>query len=143
MSSPIHLLAVFLENKPGQAALVSEILAEAGVNLFWLTMANNGTFGVMKFLVDKCDLAVQELKKKGLLVSQLPVLAVEADNRPGALLRVTASLRTQNINLDNCSGFVARDHAVLLVEVPDIAQAQATLEGQGFRLLTQDQVLRL
>lgn len=143
MSSATNLIAVFLENKPGQAALVCKILADAGVNLFWLTMANNGTFGVMKFLADNCEQAVQELKRQGLMVSLLPVLAVEADNRPGALLRVTASLRSQDINLDNCSGFVARDHAILLVEVPDIGQARTTLEGQGFRILSQEEVLKL
>ena len=143
MPSETHLIAVFLENKPGQAALISEILAGAGINLYWLTTVNNGTFGVMKFLADKGDQAVQALKRQGLMVSLLPVLAVQTDNRPGALLRVTTSLRTQNINLDNCSGFVAGDHAILLVEVPNIDQARATLEGQGFRILSQEEVLRL
>jgi hypothetical protein len=143
MPSPVQLIAVFLENKPGQTALVCKILADASVNLYWLTIANNGTFGVMKFLVDQCDTAVQELKQQGLMVSLLPVLAVETDNRPGALLRVTSSLRSQNINLDNCSGFVAGDHAILLVEAPRMEQVRAALEGQGFRLLSQEEMLRL
>jgi len=143
MPSAPRLIAVFLENKPGQAALVCKVLADAGVNLFWLTTANNGTFGVMKLLADKSEQAVKELKQHGLMVTLVPVLAVETDNKPGALLRVTASLRSQNINLDNCSGFVARDHAILLVEVPNIEQGRATLEGQGFRLLSQEEVLRL
>jgi len=97
----------------------------------------------MKFLVDKCDLAVKALRQQGFMVSLLPVLAIETDNRPGALLRVTDSLRSQNINLDNCSGFVAGDHAILLVEVANITAAKATLEGQGFRLLSQEEALRL
>lgn len=143
MNRTAHLIAVFLENKPGQTARVSKILADAGINLCWLTIANNGTFGVMKFLVDQCDRAVTALKQQGLMVSLLPVLAVETDNRPGALLRVTDSLRAQNINLDNCSGFVAGEHALLLVEVPNIVQARATLEEQGFRLLSQEDMLRL
>jgi hypothetical protein len=143
MSSATHLIAVFLENKPGQTALVCKILADAGINLYWLTIANNGTFGVMKFLVDQCDRAVRVLRDQGLMVSLVPVLAVETDNRPGALLRVSASLRQREINLDNCSGFVARDHAILLVEAPNMEQARATLEGQGFRLLTQEQMLQL
>lgn len=143
MSTETHLIAVFLENKPGQAALVCKILADAGVNLLWLTTANNGTFGVMKFLADTSVKAVDELRRQGLMVSLVPVLAVEADNRPGALLRVTASLRSRSINLDNCSGFIARDRAILLVEVTDTAQAGAALEGEGFRLLSQEEVLKL
>ncbi len=142
MTKETHLIAVFLENRPGQAALVSGILADAGINLYWLTTTNSGSFGVMKFLVDKCDLAVKALRQQGFMVSLLPVLAIETDNRPGALLRVTDSLRSQNINLDNCSGFVAGDHAILLVEVANITAAKATLEGQGFRLLSQEEALR-
>ncbi len=143
MSGATHLIAVFLENKPGQAALVSEVLADGGINLYWLTTVNNGSFGFVKFLADKCDQAVQELKRRGLMVSLVPVLAVETDNRPGALLQVTTSLRSQNINVDNCSGFVAGERAILLVEVPDIAQARATLEGQGFRLLSQEENVKM
>ena len=143
MPSPTHLIAVFLENKPGQAALVSQILADAGVNLFWLTTVNNGTFGFVKFLADQSELAVQALKRQGLMVSLLPVLAIETDNRPGALLRVTTSLQSQNINVDNCSGFVAGVHAILLVEVPHVEQARAALEGQGFRILSQEEMLRM
>jgi hypothetical protein len=143
MSSATQLIAVFLENKPGQTAQVSKILADAGISLYWLTMANYGTFGVMKFLVDKCDMAVRELRQRGFLLALLPVLAVETDNRPGALLRVTDSLRAQNINLDNCSGFASGDHAILIVEVPDVVQARATLEGQGFRILSEEEILRI
>ncbi len=138
-----NLIAVFVENKPGQTARVAKILADAGVNIHWLTIANNGSFGVMKFFVDKAELAQQQLKQHGLMVSLLSVLAVETDNKPGALQRVADALGRKNLNLDNCSGFVANDRAVLLAEVRELDAAQATLEAEGFRLLSQAEMLRL
>jgi hypothetical protein len=138
-----NLIAVFVENKPGQTARVAKILADSGVNIHWLTIANNGSFGVMKFFVDKADMAVERLKAHGLMVSLLSVLAVETDNKPGALQRVSDALGKKNLNLDNCSGFVANDRAVLLVEVHEIEPARATLEAEGFRLLSQAEMLRL
>lgn len=140
--SAMKLLAVFAENKPGQTARITKILAEAGVNVCWVTIANSGSFGVMKFLVDKRDLALERLKREGLMVSLLEVLAVEVPNRPGALQSVADGLGRSNINLDNCSGFVANDRAILLIEVHEPAQARAVLERQGLKLLSQEEMLR-
>jgi hypothetical protein len=52
-------------------------------------------------------------------------------------------LGRNNINLDNCSGFVTHNRAVLLIEVHEVAQARAIFEQQGLRLLTQEEMLRL
>jgi hypothetical protein len=141
--SAVNLVAVFAENKPGQTARVTQLLAEAGVNVRWVTIANSGTFGVMKFLVDQRDAAVRALKEKGLMVSLLEVLAVEVPDKPGSLQGVADVLGQNHINLDNCSGFVANNRAVLVVEVHQISEARALLEKQGLRLLSQEEMLRL
>ncbi|HOX55816.1 MAG TPA: acetolactate synthase [Candidatus Paceibacterota bacterium] len=141
--SAVNLVAVFVENKPGQTARITRMLADAGVNLSWLTVANSGSFGVMKFLVDQRDLAVRTLKEKGVMVSLLEVLAVEVPNQPGSLQAVADLLGRSNINLENCSGFVANNRAILIIEVPALSQACPILEQKGFRLLTQEEMLRL
>jgi hypothetical protein len=141
--SAMKLIAVFVENKPGQTARITRILAAAGINICWVTIANSGSFGVMKFLVDQCDPAVAALRENGLMVSLLEVLAVEVPNRPGALQSVADLLAANSINLDNCSGFVANERAVLVIEVHALAQAKAVLEKQGLRLLSQQEMMRL
>jgi hypothetical protein len=141
--SAVNLLAVFVENKPGQTATITKLLADAGVNICWVTIANSGSFGVMKFLVDKRDPAVRGLKDKGLMVSLLEVLAVEVTDKPGSLQAVADLLGHSNINLDNCSGFVANTRAILVIEVHELTQARAVLEKQGLHLLTQEEMLRL
>jgi hypothetical protein len=141
--SAVNLLAVFVENKPGQTARITKLLADAGVNICWVTIANSGSFGVMKFLVDRSEPAVRALKDKGLMVSLLEVLAVEVPDKPGSLQGVADLLGRNNINLDNCSGFVANNRAVLVIEVHALAQARAILEKQGLHLLTQEEMLRL
>ena len=83
------------------------------------------------------------LKKQGLMVSLLEVLAVEVPDKPGSLQAVADLLGRNNINLDNCSGFVANNRAILVIEVHQLAQARAILEKQGLRLLTQEEMLRL
>jgi hypothetical protein len=139
----MNLVAVFVENKPGQTARITKILSDAGVNICWVTIANSGSFGVMKFLVDKREPAVEALKAKGLMVSLLGVLAVEVPNRPGALQSVADLLGRNNLNLDNCSGFVANNRAILVIEVHELDRAQTILQKEGFRLLTQEEMLHL
>ena len=141
--SSLNLVSVFAENKPGQTARITKILADAGVNIDWVTIANSGSFGVMKFLVYKCDLAVRSIKAEGLMVSLLEVLAVAVDNKPGALQSVAALLARNSINLDNCSGFVANNRAILVIEAHELAQARVVLQKQGLRLLTQEEMLKL
>ena len=141
--SAVNLVAVFVENKPGQTARITKLLADAGVNLCWLTIANSGSFGVMKFLVDQHDLAVRTLKEKGVMVSLVEVLAVEVPHQPGSLQAVANLLGRHNINLDNCSGFVAHNRAILIVEVHELAQARVLFDQQGLRLLSQEEMLQL
>jgi hypothetical protein len=141
--SDTNLIAVFVENKPGQTARIAKILADVKVNIRWLTIANNGSFGVMKFLVDRCDEAVQALKQNGLMVSLLKVLTVEVPNRPGALQEVADLLGRNQINLDNCSGFVTNQRAVLVIEVHALAEASSVIQTAGLRLLSQAEMLDL
>lgn len=138
-----NLIAVFIENKPGQTARVTKILADAGVDIRWVTIAHSGSFGVMKFLVDKLEAAMEALKDKGVMVSTLPVLAVEVPNRAGSLQGVADLLAKHQINLANCSGFVANQRAILLIEVQELAQASTVLESDGLRLLSQEELLHL
>ena len=141
--SAVRLVAVFAENKPGQTARITRILADANINIRWVTIAASGGFGVMKFLVNDCDLAYQAFKHQGLVASLIEVLAVEVSDQPGALQTVAECLARNGINLDNTSGFVANNRAILVIEVHDLARARTVLEGHGLRVLTQDEMLNL
>lgn len=143
MKPSMHLIAVFVENKAGQTARITGILGDAGVNIAWITIANSGSFGVMKFMVDKLEAAVAALKGKGLMVSLLEVLAVEVSNKPGALQKVADLLGRHNISLANCSGFLNNNRAILIVEVQEIEQARQVLLEEGLKLFTQEEMLRL
>jgi hypothetical protein len=139
----MNLVTVFVENKPGQTARITGILAEAGVNICWVTIASNGGFGVMKFLVDQPDRAMDRLRSEGLMVSFLEVLAVEVPNQPGSLQTVAEVLGENHINLDNCSGFVANNRAILVVEVHQLEEARRALQHEGLRLLSQEEMIAL
>ena len=139
----VKLVAVFAENKPGLLARVTQVLTHAGVNLRWITIATSERFGVIKILADKGDVAGQALRADGLTVSQLDVLAVAVDDRPGALHAVVDGLARRQINVENASGYVVQGRAVLLIEVKALAEAQRVLREQGLQVLSADEMLGL
>ena len=49
-------------------------------------------------------------------------------------------LGQHGVNVDNVSGFVANQWAVLVLETHDIAKAKTILESNGLRVLTQEEM---
>ena len=141
--SAVKLVAVFAENKPGQTARFAKILAEANINIRWVTVASIGAFGVMKFLVSDSQMAYEAMKHEGYVTTLLDVLAVEVPDQPGALRTVADCLAGSGINLDNASGFVANRRAILILEVQNLPLTRETLQKQNLRVLTQEEMLNL
>ena len=139
----VKLIAVFAENKPGETARITRLLAEARINIRWVTIATSGQFGVMKLLVDQFDQALQCVKQAGVTASVLEALAVEVTDQPGALHTVADLLARSHVNVDNISGFVVQQRAILVVEVRDSTKASAALTKHRLRLLSQQEMLSL
>jgi hypothetical protein len=138
--SDVKLVAVFTENKPGQVTRFTGILANANINIRWVAVASTGPFGVMKFLVSDPAMAYQALKHEGYVAKLLDVLAVEVPDKPGGLHAVADLLARNNINLDNASGFIANNRAIMVLEIPDVSRARDLLAKQGIRSLTQEEL---
>lgn len=141
--SAVKQVAVFAENKLGQMARITRVLADARINIRWVTIANNESFGVFKFLVDQCERAHLGLREHGFTVSLIDVLAIEVEDKPGGLHAVAECLAANHINVQNASGFVANNRAVLLIEVQDVNRARQILQTQNIRLLSQEEVMNL
>jgi hypothetical protein len=138
--SDVKLVAVFAGNKPGQVAHFTRILANANINIRWVAVASTGPFGVMKFLVSDPALAYSALKHEGYVAKLVDALAVEVPDKPGGLHAVAGCLASHNINLDNASGFIANNRAIMVLEVLEVGKARDVLQKQGFRVLAQKEL---
>ena len=139
----VKLVAVFAENKPGKVACITGILAQAGINIRCITVASSGAFGVMKVLVNEPDRACQAIKHEGFAATLMDVLAVEMPDKPGALHTVVDCLAANSVNVDNTSGFIANNRAILVIEVHDVLRAFDVLQKQGLHVLTQAETLAI
>ncbi|MCL2493157.1 MAG: ACT domain-containing protein, partial [Clostridiales bacterium] len=96
----VDQVSVFVENKPGALADIAARLAEAGVDLNALTIADTSEFGVMRFLSDSPKKALALLKLNGWVASLTPVVAVRMDDRPGALAQILMMFSDEEIMVE-------------------------------------------
>ena len=59
----VQQLSIFLENKSGRLTEVTEVLAQEGVNLSALCIAENADFGILRGIVSEPDKAYDALKR--------------------------------------------------------------------------------
>ena len=139
----VKLIAIFAENKIGELARVSGVLAENQLNIRWVTIASSNGFGVVKLLVNDPMKAFEVLQKKSIPVTIVNVVAVEVEDKPGGLYAIAKCLANNKVNVHNASGYVAKNRAILLVEVSDFNSAVSHLQNSGFKVLSESEALQV
>ena len=136
-------ISVFAENKPGRLDHITEILAQANINIRAIKISDLGEFGVVKVLVNDPDTAYQVLKDGGVSASKKKIVAVVVEDRPGGLHEVLKILTQHNINVDDAYGFVMHERAILVIEVANVGEAESLLEQSGLHLLSKEEIYAL
>lgn len=138
----VEQISVFLENKSGRLSEVTGILAEAGVNIRALALADTSDFGVLRLIVDDNEKAATVLKDNGLTVRRTEVVAVEVEDRPGGLHKILEILRGTEINVEYMYAYVHHTgrNAVMIFRFDNSAAAIQALGDQGVNILTEDRL---
>lgn len=141
----IQQLTIFLENKPGRLLKAYKVLAENGISLLTLSLADTKDFGLLRLILKDNDKALKILEEVGYATILNEVLAVEINDRSGALLPVLEALGDNGINLEYTYAFAARggDKAVLIIRVDDAEKAIAAINQNGGKVLTLEEFLQV
>jgi hypothetical protein len=133
----LHQLSVFLENKPGSLTLPCRLLAEAGVNLVTLSLADTRQFGILRLVVRDWERARAILESGGCVVKVTEVVAIEVPDRPGGLLRILQALEGAGINVEYMYAFTAKQagQAVMVFRFSDPETALRTLQQAGLNVI--------
>lgn len=136
----VKQISIFVENKIGNLAEVTQVLAQAGVSLHAISLADTKDFGVLRVIVDDSYLAATTLKEQGYIFSITPVLAVAISDDPGSLHQILTTLEEGNINLEYLYDFNTRksDYAYLILKVDEVERAVDVLSKSKIKLLSQE-----
>jgi hypothetical protein len=133
----VEQISIFLENTSGRLAAVTRILADAGVNIRSLSLADTADFGVLRLIVDRTDQAQQVLKDNGFTVGKTDVIAVAVPDRPGGLAGILELLDGAGINVEYMYAFVQRsgDNAIMIFRFDGVDKAIHALTQAGVHVL--------
>lgn len=142
----IKQLSVFMENKPGALYSMTSVLAQHGVDMRALSLAETKDFGIARIIVDKLYDATTALKDAGYVHTITPVLGVAIPDVPGGLNRVLQVLTDVKINVEYMYAFLggkSADHAYMIFRVEDPNAAASALSARGIHAVEQDEISRL
>jgi hypothetical protein len=124
-------LSVSLPNRSGQLAKLSQVLADAKVNIVALSVAESTEAGTVRLVADKPKEAAEALKKAGMAPIQTNVLVLSVPNRVGMLAEVCQKLTKKKVNINFIYGSTGRGRgaAQLVLRCPNLAAARSALRG--------------
>jgi hypothetical protein len=130
-------LSVFLENKPGRLGQPCKVLAEAGINILTLCLADTEQFGILRLIVKDWEKAKAVLEKAGNVVNVTDVLAIEIPDRPGGMASILSILEPNAINIEYMYAFTLKrgSNAVLIARIEDADRAVEILGSKGTTIL--------
>ncbi len=141
----VEQISVFLENKSGRLAEVTSVLAEAGINIRVLSVADASDFGVLRMIVNDNKKAEEVLKNSGFAMRKTDVVAVEVEDKPGGLNRILVILRKAEINVEYMYALMRQDekNAIMIFRFDNIDEAVKLLEENGVNVIDGSKVYTL
>ena len=133
----IKQLSIFVENKSGALADITDILADNSIDLRALSIAETQDFGILRLIVNDTEKAAQALRDKNCVVNITEICAVAVPDAPGGLAGVLRVLADANIVVEYTYAFISNSkkdaYVVLRINEHDMAAAEALFAEKGIR----------
>lgn len=138
----VRQISVFMENKVGPLAEITTLLAQHQINMRALSVAETQDFGILRIIVEEPEKAEQVLKDNQIIFRESSVLAVLMKDRPGSMAAVVDLLAQAGIPVEYAYAFITRqaDNACLILKVKEDEAAEALLEKEGIRSLSEQEL---
>jgi hypothetical protein len=129
----IKQISVFLENNAGRLADVTWTLANGGINVRAISIADTADFGILRLIVDKCEEALKVLNQGGFTTRVSDVVAVEIEDQPGSLAQVMELFRRSQVNIEylyaSLEGKIGK--AVVIFKLADYDKGLSIIKDNG------------
>ncbi len=141
----INQLSVFVENKKGTIHNITKAIAESGVDIRALSVADTQDFGILRLIVSDTEKAKEALHQENCVISVTQVIGVSVSDVPGGLHQVLTYLAEEDINVEYLYAFitVSGQHAYVVLRVEDNDKASKLLAEKGIALVTEEDIQAL
>ncbi len=131
-------LSVFLQNKSGKIAAITQALWQANVDIRALTIADTTDFGILRMLVSDVDQAKEALRRMNCVVSTNEVVVLAVPDVTGGLSELLTLLARENVDIEYMYSLVVRgsSDAYMVLRVCDETRLLQVLERSGIRTVS-------
>ena len=138
----VYQISVFLENRAGQFAEITDILAKDGVDLRAISIAETADYGILRMIVDDAQKATVILMQHGYLLSMTPVLVVSVPDQPGGIAAVLGTLAEGNVDIEYMYSLFTHveGKAYIVFRVSDENKVVALLATHGITPSTSEEL---
>ena len=96
----VNQISVFLENRNGQLAEITGLLAENKINLRAISIAETSDYGVLRLIADDSEKATNVLLANGNIINMNPVTVVSVPDEPAGLSELLKLLSAGDISIE-------------------------------------------
>jgi hypothetical protein len=134
----LQQLSVFLENKPGRLNDACKALADAGLNVVTLSLADTEQFGILRLIIREWEKAKTILEERRFVVNVTDVVAVEVKDRPGGLSSILELLADRTVSVEYMYAFTIKsgENAMMVFRFDDMDRAMDALKSGGVNVLS-------
>ena len=138
----IQQLSIFVENREGRLAQITQVLADAQIDIRAISVADTSDFGILRLIVDNPEKAVKALKDAGMTVSLTDVIAIGINDKPGEFAKAMRILADHHITVEYMYAFISRDKgkAFVIIRVENQEKAIEAMRETGITLLTAEEI---
>ncbi len=140
-------LSIFVENRFGRIAQLTRLLADNGIDMRTISIADTKEFGIVRIIADDPDKAAQVLTDNGWIFQKTPVIAVVIPDVPGGMADVLDALTEKEIGVEYIYAVIAKkaETACMVFRVKEKynEDALAVLNEKGYKMLSQDEVNKI
>lgn len=129
----INQISVFLENRAGQLVEITGILADGGIDLRAINIAEAQDYGVLRLIADDARFAAKLLSERDFVVSVTPVVAVAVSDRAGKLNEVLSVIAAAGIDIGYMYSSFGKEDGVayMIFRVEEPEKLIQALEAAG------------
>ena len=141
----VQQLSVFVENKSGRLAKITDILSKNNIDIRALSVADTTDYGIIRLIVNNPKIACEVLKAEEYTVKLTEVIVVALDDRVGALARTLSLLDANGIGVEYLYAFIGRDNgrAFIILRVEDNNKAIAVLISSGYCIADAEEIYNI
>ena len=125
----VKQLSIFLENKAGAIAHITNLLGRNNINIRSLQIADSADFGILRLIVDDVNRALELVKEENYTAKLTDVISVVVPDKPNGLNELLKILADNNVEIDYLYVFIGKNNlgAQAILKAPNIDEVESLL----------------